>query len=66
MDRNYPSYRMMAELSHRQLADIRQRGLPEKITVRFVRVMLTTGEAEILVSSLLDEHVYPSADFAEL
>jgi hypothetical protein len=103
MDRNYPSYRMMAELSHRQrafvirctansfktarqlakgkglasqvvtltppdgqLADIRQRGLPEKITVRFVRVMLTTGEAEILVSSLLDEHVYPSADFATL
>ena len=103
MDRNYPSYRMMAELSHRQrafvirctansfktarqlakgkglasqvvtitppdgqLADIRQRGLPEKITVRFVRVMLTTGEAEILVSSLLDEHIYPSADFAEL
>lgn len=103
MDRNYPSYRMMAELSHRhrafvirctansfktarqlakgkglasqvvtitppdgQLADIRQRGLPESITVRFVRVMLKTGEAEILVSSLLDEHSYPSADFAEL
>jgi hypothetical protein len=103
MDRNYPSYRMMAELCHRQRAfvirctahsfntarqlakgkglasqvvtiippdghkaDIRQRGLPETITVRFVRVMLKTGEAEILVTSLLDEHTYPSADFAEL
>jgi hypothetical protein len=103
MDRNYPSYCMMAELSHRhrafvirctahsfktarQLAkgkglasqvvtitppdghktDIRKRGLPESIRVRFVRVMLKTGEAEILVTSLLDEHTYPSADFAEL
>jgi hypothetical protein len=63
-----PSTRQVVTItpSDGQLADIRQRGLPEKITVRFVRVMLKTGEAEIVVSSLLDEHIYPSADFAEL
>jgi hypothetical protein len=103
MDRNYPSYRMMAELSQRQRgfvircstnsfktarqlakgtglasqvvtltppdgthAQSRKPGLPERITVRFVRVMLKTGEAEIIVTSLLDEHTYPTADFAEL
>jgi hypothetical protein len=103
MDRNYPSYRMMAELSQRQRgfvircstnsfktarqlakgtglasqvvtltppdgqsAQSRKLGLPEQITVRFVRVMLKTGEAEILATSLLDEHTYPTADFAEL
>ena len=103
MDRNYPSYLMMAELSQRQrafvircsansftparqlakgtgiesrvvtikvpqsqLAEIRKRGLPESITVRFVRVMLKTGEAEVLATSLVDECAYPSPDFAEL
>jgi hypothetical protein len=103
MDRNYPSYLMMAEFSQRQrsfvircsaqsftvarqlakgtgiesrvvtikvprsqLAEVRKRGLPESITVRFVRVMLKTGEAEVLATSLVDECAYPSADFAEL
>lgn len=103
MDRNYPSYRMMAELSQRQRqfvircstnsfktarqlakgtglasqvvtltppdgtqAQNRKLGLPERLSVRFIRVMLKTGEAEIIVTSLLDEHTYPTADFAEL
>jgi hypothetical protein len=103
MDRNYPSYRMMAELSQRQRqfvircsshsfttarqlakgtglasqvvtltppdgqkAESRTLGLPERITVRFVRVMLNTGEVEILVTSLLDEQLYPTIDFTEL
>jgi len=35
-------------------------GLPEKITVRFVRVRLSTGEIEVLVTSLLDEKRYTS------
>ena len=33
-------------------------GLPEKITVRFVRVRLSTGEIEVLVTSLLNEKKY--------
>ena len=41
-------------------------GLPEKITVRFVRVVLDTGEIEILVTSLLDEQAYPTEEFKEL
>jgi len=41
-------------------------GLPEKMTVRFVRVRLSTGEIEVLVTSLLDEKKYTAQMFKEL
>jgi hypothetical protein len=41
-------------------------GLPEKITVRFVRGILSTGEIEVLVTSLLDENQYTAQMFKEL
>jgi len=103
MDRNYPSYRMLAELmkSKRdyvircsaasfavarsmlkgegadsqtvtlkpcagQRPIINKLGLPLSIKVRFVRVILSTGENEVLITSLHDESKYPSADFAKL
>jgi hypothetical protein len=103
MDRNYPSYRMLAEFvrHHREYAvrcsaasfaearrmlkgegpdsqivtltpcaeqapTIRALGLPASIRVRFVRVLLATGEFEVLVTSLLDEAKYPSDGFLEL
>lgn len=102
-DRNYPSFRMLAELTQRGLdfaircsgasfkqarrmlrgegpdslietltpgsdkaADIRRRGLPMSLRVRFVRVRLSTGEYEVLVTSLLDETRWPTAEFLEL
>ncbi len=102
-DRNYPSYRLLAELTQRgidfavrcsaasfkparrmlrgegpdspivtltpcagQLGAIRRRGLPTVLKVRFVRVVLSTGENEVLVTSLRDETCWPTADFAEL
>ena len=48
---------------HTKLKEIRRHKLPEQITVRFVRVLLDTGEYEVLVTSLLDENEYPTADF---
>ena len=103
MDRNYPSYRMLAEL-HRserdfvircsaasfteardmlkgqgpdsqvvtlrpcagQLATIREMGLPLSLNVRFIRVVLSTGEYEVLVTSLLDDTRYPTEGVREL
>ncbi|OAD23294.1 transposase DDE domain-containing protein [Candidatus Thiomargarita nelsonii] len=41
-------------------------GFPTKITVRFVRVRLSTGEIEVLVTSLLDEKQYTAHMFKEL
>ena len=103
MDRNYPSYRMLAEFArHRreyavrcsaasfaqarrmlkgegpdsliatltpcagQAAEVKALGLAASIRVRFVRVLLVTGEFEVLVTSLLDEAKYPTAGFLEL
>ena len=40
--------------------------LPESVKVRFVRLVLQTGEVEVLVTSLLDEDEYPQEDFYEL
>ena len=103
MDRNYPSYRMLAELTQNQreyvircsaasfsvarkmlkgegsdsqtvtlkpcaeqMPIIRKLGLSTSLKVRFVRVKLSTGENEVLVTSLYNEASYPTVDFAEL
>lgn len=49
-----------------QAAAIRAAGLPMTLTVRFVRVLLPSGEWEVLMTSLLDEQRYPTADFRQL
>lgn len=46
--------------------ELKAGGLPKRLTVRFVRVLLDTGEYEVLVTSLLDEVKYPTADFKEI
>ena len=51
---------------HHQLKEIKRRGLAPSITVRFVRVLLKTGEYEVLVTNLLDEHEYQTAEFKSL
>lgn len=43
-----------------------QLGLPQTLTVRFVRLRLSTGEWEVRVTSLCDEAAYPTAGFLEL
>jgi hypothetical protein len=49
------------------LADCRARGLPTTpIRVRLIRVLLPTGEVEVLMTSLLDAVDYPAGEFAEL
>jgi hypothetical protein len=49
-----------------QVQEVRHRGLPEVITLRFVTVRLSTGELEVLASNLLDEGAYPTDCFGEL
>ena len=46
--------------------DIRKRHLPSQITVRFVRLILSDGTIEVLVTNLLDEEQYPTAEFGPL
>ena len=44
----------------------RAAGLPERIRIRLVTVRLSTGELEVLATDLLDETLYPTAEFAAL
>lgn len=43
-----------------------QAGLPPSLTLRFVAVRLSTGELEVLVTSLLDSCRFPSAEFKQI
>ena len=51
---------------HTKLKEIKHYNLPEEITVRFVRVQLEKNEYEVLVTNLLDETEFPTADFLEI
>lgn len=41
-------------------------GFTKPLTIRFVRVVLDTGEVEVLMTSLLDKELYPAEDFKDL
>lgn len=49
-----------------KLAEVRRAGLPETILVRLVTVRLATGQLEVLATNLLDELLYPTAEFGAL
>lgn len=46
-----------------QRAALKQAGLPTELSVRLVSVRLATGELEVLVTSLLEETLYPTLEF---
>ena len=45
---------------------VRAMGLPERITFRLVRLILPTGEIEVLITSLLDDVQFPVAELAKV
>ena len=47
-------------------AECQARGWPLELTVRLVTVRLPNGELEVLATSLLDETLYPTAEFGPL
>lgn len=50
----------------KQRREIKRLGLPQQMTVRFVRVVLDDGTVEVLVTSLVDETRYPTPLFKDL
>jgi hypothetical protein len=49
-----------------QRPQLKKLGLPTQLIVRFVSVRLPTGELEVLVTSLLDQTIYPTQEFLGL
>ncbi len=54
-----------AGASPKKRAAVRHAGLPATLTLRLVTVRLATG-VEVLATNLLDETLYPTAEFGEL
>jgi hypothetical protein len=51
---------------HSRFKEIQALGYSYEITVLFVRVTLDTGETEVLVTSLMDEEMWPIQEFKEI
>jgi hypothetical protein len=49
-----------------QKAEVRRLGLPLELTIRFLSLRLSTGELEVLATSLLDEKSYPTQEFQQV
>lgn len=49
-----------------QRKTLQSSNLPTQITVRLIRMVLSTGEVEVLVTSLLDQTQYPTSLFKDL
>lgn len=49
-----------------QQPKLRALNLPLEMVVRFVSVRLPTGELEVLVTSMLDEAIYPTEEFLDV
>lgn len=45
---------------------VEQLGLPQQLTVRLIRVVLPSGETEVLMTTLLDQVAYPAAEFKQV
>jgi len=45
---------------------VKQHGLAETVTVRLIRVPLPSGETEVLLTTLLDDVLYPTDEFAQV
>ncbi len=51
---------------HTKKKEVQEKQLPDSITVRFVRVKLSTGEYEVLVTNLCDEREFPTKEFKDI
>src|SRR5205807_1479389 len=49
-----------------QRTELKARGLPLELTVRFVSLRLPDGKLEVLVTTLLEQENYPTQEFMEV
>lgn len=54
------------EMTSKVRGSVTQQHLPTALAVRLLKVVLTTGEVEVLGTDLLDAQTYPAAEFKEV
>jgi hypothetical protein len=66
-DDNSPtSMTVLIDVPHRHKKQVKKLGLPSTIKIRLVKVILSTGEVEVLATSLLTETIFSEEDFKYL
>jgi hypothetical protein len=60
------SITVLLDVSHRHKNKIKKLILPSVIKIRLIRITLSSGETEVLATSLLDEVAFPKKDFKYL
>jgi hypothetical protein len=66
INRTARSWTVRVKAPKKARAECRHKGWPLELTVRFLSVRLSTGELEVLATSLSDQTVYPTEEFADL
>jgi len=57
---------VLLDVSHRHKNKIKKLILPSVIKIRLIKIILSSGETEVLATSLLDEVAFPKTDFKYL
>lgn len=57
---------VLINVSHRHKKEINKLGLPSTIKIRLIRVVLPSGQIEVLATSLLDKDIFPAREFSYL
>jgi hypothetical protein len=65
-DKSPKSMTVLIDVSHRHKKKIKELMLPSTIKIRLIKIVLSSGEIEVLATSLLDETIYPTKEFKYL
>jgi hypothetical protein len=60
------SITVLIDAPYRHKNEVKKLRLPTTIKIRLIRIMLSSGEIEVLATSLLDETIYSTNDFSYL
>lgn len=60
------SMTVLIDVSYRHKKEVKKLGLPSTIKIRLIRIILSTGEIEVIATSLLDETIFSTNDFSYL
>jgi len=60
------SMTVLIDVSHRHKKEVKKSGLTSTIKIKLIRIILSTGEIEVLATFLLDETIFSTDDFNHL
>ena len=66
VDEEQTSKIVCIDVPNKHKKEAKDKGLPEVIEIRLVRIILSSGEVEVLATSLLDENEFSAEDFQYL